>query len=139
MTYPEEIVCRSVYKEKLPIEDLNAEEYCVTRRIEGNVADNVDFQNGKPVLDPDCVGTIVEMSVNLLGGLFIPEHTLWVQEGEGKAMMVNMFFTGLLFSIMQTIQMTINWRIKINTRPITMLCRRLLTRLSLRVSLQTYQ
>ena len=84
MAYPEEIVSRSIYKEKLPIEKLKAEEYCVTRRIVGNVADNVDYQNGRPVLDPDCVGTIVEMSVNLLGGLFMPEHTLWVQEGEGK-------------------------------------------------------
>ncbi len=84
MAYPEEIVSRSVYKEKIPIEDLNAEEYCVTRRISGKVTDNIDMQNGRAVLDLDCVGTIVQMSVNLLGGLFLPEHTLWIQEGEGK-------------------------------------------------------
>lgn len=84
MAYPEEIVSRPVYKEKIPIEALNAEEYCVTRRINGNVADNIDMQNGRPVLDLDCLGTIVQMSVNLLGGLFLPEHTLWIQEGEGK-------------------------------------------------------
>lgn len=84
MAYPEEIVSRSTYKEKIPIDALNTEEYCVTRRIDGKIADNVDILNGRPVLDPDCMGNIVEMSVNLLGGLFLPEHTLWVQEGEGK-------------------------------------------------------
>ena len=84
MVYPEEIVCRSAYKAKIPLEDLHSDEFCVTRRIVGKVADNVEYQNGKPVLDPDCLGNIVEMSVNLLGGPFLPEHTLWIQEGEGK-------------------------------------------------------
>ena len=84
MEYPEEIVCRSAYKEKIPFDTFNANEFCVTRRIDGMIADNIDMQNGKPVLDPDCLGVIVQMSVNLLGGLFLPEHTLWVQEGEGK-------------------------------------------------------
>jgi len=54
MAYPEEIVSRSTYKEKIPIDALNTEEYCVTRRIDGKIADNVDILNGRPVLDPDC-------------------------------------------------------------------------------------
>ena len=84
MAYPEEIVSRSAYKEKIPIANLNADDFCVTRRIEGKVSDNIDILDGKPNLDPDCMGNIVEMSVNLLGGAFLPEHTLWIQDGEGK-------------------------------------------------------
>lgn len=84
MTYPEEIVSRSAYKEKILIEALNVDNFCVTRRIDGKVSEHVDILNGYPVLDPDCLGNIVEMSVNLLGGAFLPDHTLWVQVGEGK-------------------------------------------------------
>ena len=30
------------------------------------------------------MGNIIGMSVNILGGLFLPEHTLWIQDGKGK-------------------------------------------------------
>lgn len=85
MDYPKEIVCRSTYQSSFPIDKLKISDYCVTRRIEGKIDDNVTSFNSGEVLDPDCLGPIVEMSVNLLGGLFLPEHTVLIQTGKGKA------------------------------------------------------
>lgn len=84
MAYPKEIVSRSAYKQSIPIDGLKTEDFCVTRRIEGKLSEKTETFNGRAILDPDCLGNIVEMSVNLLGGVFLPAHTLWIQDGEGK-------------------------------------------------------
>lgn len=84
MEYPEQIICHSSYKEKIPLESLNTNDFCVSRRIDGKLEDCIEKQAGRDLLDPDCLGVIVRMSVNLMGGLFLPEHTLFIQEGDGK-------------------------------------------------------
>lgn len=84
MNYPEAILPSSIYLKPFPIEKLTGMDFFVSRRIDGKIEDNCESFNGKERLDPDCLGSIVDMSVNLLGGNFLSKDTAWRQIGKGK-------------------------------------------------------
>lgn len=84
MDYPESILPKANYVTPFPLETLNHSDFSVTRRIKGKLDDNIDYVGGRARIDPDCFGTIVRMSVNLLGGTFLPEFTSFHQYDRGK-------------------------------------------------------
>ncbi len=84
MDYPESILPKANYVTPFPLEALNQSDFSVTRRIRGKLDDNIDYVGGRARIDPDCLGTIVGMSVNLLGGTFLPEFTSFHQSDRGK-------------------------------------------------------
>ena len=85
MDYPESILPSSHHIVPFPLKELNPAEHSVSRRIEGKLSDKMEVIGGRQYLDPDCLGVIVGMSVNLLGGPFEPTFTSLRQTGEGKA------------------------------------------------------
>ena len=84
MLYPESILPKSTYIMPFPIDALCPTEYSVTRRIEGKRSECIEVVGGRPRLDPDSLGKIENMSVNLLGGAFQPEYSSLRQIGKGK-------------------------------------------------------
>lgn len=84
MDYPESILPQATFVTPFPLEVLNHSDYSVTRRIEGKLDDNIDMVGGRARLNPDCLGKIVGMSVNLIGGAFLPEFTSYNQLDRGK-------------------------------------------------------
>ncbi len=84
MDYPESILPKTNYVNPFPLKSLNHSDFSVTRRIEGKLDENIDYVGGRARINPDCLGKIVGMSVNLLGGTFLPEFTSFHQFDKGK-------------------------------------------------------
>lgn len=84
MNYPESILPNSRNNKPFPIDKLPPAAHSLTRRIEGKLSDKAEVVGGRLRLDPDCLGEIVGMSVNLLGGHFLPEYSPILQKGKGK-------------------------------------------------------
>ena len=84
-SYPETILPKSINVKPFPIDKLDPTKHSLTRRIEGRLSDKAEVVGGRLRLDPDCLGVIVDMSVNLLGGRFLPKYSSILQKGKGKA------------------------------------------------------
>ena len=95
--YPKSILPNVEYVVKIDIDDLleKVGEFVVSRRINGSVDDNVDDFAGQRRLRIEALGSIPNMSLNLLGGKFIEKkHTKFRQldeatnEWDGKEVLI---------------------------------------------------
>ena len=83
--YPTSILPEVGYVLKIDVDDLldKVEGFVVSRRINGSVEDNVDYFAGHRRLRIEALGSIPNMSLNLLGGRFIEKkHTKFRQRDE---------------------------------------------------------
>lgn len=83
--YPKGILPNVEYALKIDIDDLldKVGNFVVSRRIEGSVDDNIDLFAGQRRLRIEALGSIPNMSLNLLGGRFIEKkHTKFRQLNE---------------------------------------------------------
>lgn len=84
--YPLEILPREGYKiDGFALDNIVTDypEICISRRIDEDINEYIDNDEGRPHLDTDCFGEhYVHLSVNLMNSLFRNEHIKYRAKGE---------------------------------------------------------
>lgn len=87
--YPINLVPQTNWRREIKADDLleQVEDFCVIRRIDGNQEDCIDDVLGLPFIKNNVLKTndAINMSVSLLGALFLANHICFRQVGEGCA------------------------------------------------------